>query len=58
MDKDPTLVASVANGQKYTIPYDGRFFYVLVVNGSAYDMGYAQGQLMKEEMIVEVPLIF
>lgn len=38
------------NGKKYVTPYDGRLFYLLNLNGSAYDMGYAYGQLMKEEI--------
>jgi hypothetical protein len=32
----PHLVQSVPNGQKYTIPYDGRFMYVLNLTGTAY----------------------
>lgn len=47
---EPTLVATVENGKKYTIDYDGRKFYILVLNGTAYHMGYAYGQLMKEEL--------
>ena len=58
VETPPSLVAQVSNGRKYTIPYDGRFFYILDLNGSAYEMGLAEGHLMKEEMLVEAPLIF
>ena len=54
----PELVAKVPNGKKYVTPYDGRFFYTVVVNGSAYDMGLASGQLMKEELNVMIPVLF
>ena len=47
---EPKLVAKVPNGQKYVIPYDGRYFYILNVTGNAYEMGYAYGQLMKDEL--------
>ncbi len=41
--QQPKLVGQVPNGKKFITPYDGRNFYTLVVNGSAYDMGLAQG---------------
>jgi len=53
----PELVAKVPNGKKYVTPYDGRFFYTLVLNGSAYDMGLAHGQLMKEEINEMLPVL-
>jgi len=42
----PQLVQTVPNGRKFTIDYDGRKFYILVLNGTSYNMGYAYGQLM------------
>jgi hypothetical protein len=51
---DPSLVATVENGKKFTVDYDGRKLYVLVLNGTAYEMGLAYGQLMKEE----IPLMY
>ena len=50
VDNGFQLVASVPNGKKYTQAYDGRLFYVLNLNGSAYDMGLASGQLLKVEI--------
>ncbi len=44
------MVGQVPNGRKYTIPYDGRLFYIVVLNGTAHDMGYAYGKLMKNEI--------
>jgi len=35
------------NGEKYTIDYDGRKFIIVNVKGSAYEMGYAYGTLLK-----------
>jgi len=46
----PKLVQTVANGRKFTIDYDGREFYILVLNGTAYDMGFAYGSLMRTEL--------
>ncbi len=57
IDVAPTLVGTVRTGEKYTYDYDGRLFYVLVLYGSPYDMGYGQGQLMKEELSQEIPLL-
>jgi isopenicillin-N N-acyltransferase like protein len=52
------LVQQVPNGKKYTAPYDGHLFYVVVVNGSAYEMGYAEGQLLKNEINAMIPKVF
>jgi len=35
------------NGKKYGIDYDGRDFLIVNVKGSAYEMGYAYGSLLK-----------
>ena len=32
------------------LDYDGSKFYIVSVKGSAYDMGYAYGTLLKEEL--------
>lgn len=34
---------TVQNGVKYVYNYDGRKFYVNVMKGNAYEMGYAYG---------------
>jgi isopenicillin-N N-acyltransferase-like protein len=41
----PTLVKSVKNGHSYTAGAPGFEFFVTHLYGSAYDMGFAQGQL-------------
>lgn len=55
---EPKLVKKVDNGQKYVIPYDGRYFYILNVTGNAYEMGYAYGALMKDELPPMVEAFF
>jgi hypothetical protein len=48
IDTEPTLVSTVTNGKKYTIDYDGRKFYIVSIKGTAFEMGLAYGQLLKE----------
>jgi hypothetical protein len=52
IDTAPTSVQNVTNGKKYTIDYDGRKFYIVSIKGTAYEMGLAYGQLLKEELKV------
>ena len=42
---EPTFLRSVKNGHAYSAGLPGFEFYVTHVYGSAYDMGFAQGQL-------------
>lgn len=50
VDVSPILLKKVTNGEKYIIQNGSDYIYVMTVKGSAYDMGYAQGQLMGTEM--------
>lgn len=52
IDTEPTLVQTVENGKKFTIDYDGRKFYIVSIKGTAYEMGLAYGQLLKNELKV------
>jgi hypothetical protein len=49
---------TVPNGVKFIYDYDGRYFYVNVMKGSAYEMGYAYGQMMEEEIPLVVKSFF
>lgn len=50
MNIRPTLVKTVAHGQKYVIDNNGEKMYLVNLTGNAYQMGYAFGQLMTEEI--------
>jgi len=52
------LVETVLNGKKFTVDYDGRKFYIVSVRGTAEEMGYAYGRLMKNELKVMVSDFF
>lgn len=62
IDHEPTLVAEVKNGRKYTygikyliiLDYDSRKFYVVSIKGTAFEMGEAYGLLLKDELQVMV----
>lgn len=45
----PKLVRTVPNGKAFTVGTPGNEFWVLHVYGTAYEMGYAHGSLMRSE---------
>lgn len=55
----PQLVATVGNGSKYTVGPASMGPNITVVNvfGSSYDMGYAYGQLLKNELNSMMPAL-
>lgn len=40
----------VLNGRLYSYDYDGRPFQVVSVRGTAFEMGLAYGQLLKDQL--------
>ena len=52
------MVETVLNGKKFTVDYDGRKFYIVSIKGTAEEMGYAYGRLMKDELKVMVKDFF
>jgi len=47
IDDEPDLVETTINGKKFTVDYDGRKFYIVSIRGTAEEMGYAYGKLMR-----------
>lgn len=55
---EPTFVSSTTNGKLYRAG-DGDFqFHLVHVYGTAYEMGLAQGQLLKDDLQKAIPLIY
>eukprot|EP01114_Cavostelium_apophysatum_P015485 TRINITY_DN4219_c0_g1_i1.p1 TRINITY_DN4219_c0_g1~~TRINITY_DN4219_c0_g1_i1.p1 ORF type:complete len:447 (+),score=111.40 TRINITY_DN4219_c0_g1_i1:73-1413(+) len=55
---DPTFVRSVKNGVLYSGGADDFVFSIAHVYGTPYEMGYAHGQLFKEELEAFVPALW
>eukprot|EP01114_Cavostelium_apophysatum_P018333 TRINITY_DN5657_c0_g1_i6.p1 TRINITY_DN5657_c0_g1~~TRINITY_DN5657_c0_g1_i6.p1 ORF type:complete len:445 (-),score=105.18 TRINITY_DN5657_c0_g1_i6:1206-2540(-) len=55
---DPTFIRSVENGHLYMGGSEDFTFYLAHVYGSPYEMGYAHGQLLKEELEDFVPAVW
>lgn len=60
-DSEPKLVKSVKNGHLYTIGANSNIskqIYLVHVYGTAYEMGYAQGALLGDELKEFIPKVF
>jgi len=53
--EDPVFVKSVQNGKLYTAGCGNATFTIAHVYGTPYEMGYAHGQLLKEQLEVFIP---
>jgi len=60
IDQEPELVKTVTNGKKYIIKssQNNTNLPILSLKGSWYEMGYAYGELMKEELNIAIPGMF
>lgn len=58
VDQTPELIQTVKNGEKYLIKNDTNYVYLINVFGSPYEMGYASGLLMGEEMSYNIQHMF
>ena len=50
IDKNPELVGEVKNGRKFLIEDSDYHLHVVVVKGTSYEMGFAYGKLMSDEI--------
>ena len=48
---NPQLIGTVENGKAYLVGPQDQQFYLLHLYGSPYQMGYAQGELLKDVVI-------
>jgi len=55
---EPTFVRSVPNGKLYMGGSGDHPFYIIHVWGTPYEMGYAHGALLKEELSVFMPALW
>ncbi|EAS01169.1 acid ceramidase-like protein, putative (macronuclear) [Tetrahymena thermophila SB210] len=58
LDIPPKLLKTVKNGEKYLVQDGNNTVYILNVFGSPYQMGYASGLLMAEEMKENISNMF
>jgi hypothetical protein len=56
--QEPIFVSSVPNGKRYVVGSGFDKINIVHVYGSPYDMGYALGKLMSEELNAILPLYF
>lgn len=50
INAEPQLLQSVPHGKKYIIPYLNTSIHLGVFNGTPYQIGYANGELFKDEI--------
>lgn len=54
----PSLISRVQNGEKYIWTNGTKnFVYIVKVKGTPYQMGFAYGQLMKEEVTNNIDIM-
>jgi hypothetical protein len=50
LDIPPKLLKEVPHGQKWIMDDDSNLVYIARIEGTAYEMGFAYGQLFKDEL--------
>src|ERR1700733_8770043 len=50
LNLEPILAREVANGSKYIIDNNGEKMYLLNITGTPWELGYAYGSLLKDEI--------
>lgn len=50
LELEPQLLGQVENGSAWLMKQDSNVVYIAKVSGNAYEMGYAQGQLLGKQI--------